>query len=55
MINPFKAVGSTVGGMFQSDQNLDFMGPTLPSIAAVLVTPIVAPVAFIAAFFTSKE
>jgi hypothetical protein len=50
MINPFKAAGSAVSGMFSAAASSD-CAPGPAKLGAAIVTPIVAPVAFIAAFF----
>lgn len=55
MRNPFKAVGSAVSGMFTAADGCDFFDPTTLKVGAVLVTPIVAPVAFVAALFQKAE
>jgi hypothetical protein len=55
MNNPFKAVGGAVSGMFTSADQCDFFNPTMLKVGAVIVTPIVAPVAFIAAFFQKSD
>ena len=51
MKNPFAATGNAVAGMFRAADQCDFYDPTILKAGAVLVTPIVAPVAFMAAFF----
>jgi hypothetical protein len=54
MRDPFKAAGSAVGAMFSAARGSDCArGPA--TFGAVLVTPIVAPAAFIAALFQKKE
>ena len=53
MVNPFKAAGSAVGGMFSAARASD-CAPGPATFGAVIVTPIVAPAAFIAAFFTAS-
>jgi hypothetical protein len=50
MKNPFKAVGSVVGGIFTSASQSD-CAPGPAKLGAALITPIVAPVVFVAAFF----
>lgn len=50
MVNPFKHTAKTVAGMFASADQCDCFDPTTLKVGAVLVTPIVAPVAFLAAF-----
>jgi hypothetical protein len=54
MKNPFKAVGNTIGGMFHSATHDDSAAPVYTT-CAVLVTPIVAPIVFIAAFFQKAD
>jgi hypothetical protein len=51
MRNPFKVTGTTISEMFKSAKNSDTIGPALPTIGAVLITPIVAPVVFVTTFF----
>lgn len=53
MINPFKATKSTVSSMFQAARSSDCAAP-LATAGAVIVTPIVVPIIFIAALFTNK-
>jgi hypothetical protein len=55
MKNPFKASGSAVSGMFAAADGCDFFDHTTLKVGAVLATPIVAPVAFVAAFFQGQE
>lgn len=55
MINPFKHTAKTVSGMFTSADQCDFFDHTTLKFGAVLVTPIVAPVSFLAAFFLKRR
>jgi hypothetical protein len=55
MKNPFKAAGSAVSGMFSAADGCDFFDPTTLKVGAVIVTPIVAPVAFVAALFQKPD
>ena len=54
MKNPFKAAGGAVAGMFAAARSSD-CAPGPAKFGAVLVTPIVAPVAFVAAFFQKSD
>jgi hypothetical protein len=56
MRNPFKAAGSAVASMFKGttmQDELPAVNPLTPF--AVALTPIVAPVAFVAAFFQKPD
>jgi hypothetical protein len=53
VINPFKAAGSAISGMFSAARASD-CAPGPATFGAVIVTPIIAPVAFIAALFAAK-
>ena len=54
MINPFKAVKWTVGCLFAAANASDCArGPA--KIGAALLTPIVAPIAFVTAFFQKGD
>lgn len=55
MVNPFVHAGKSVAGMFKAPDECDFFAPTPLKIGAVLVPPIVAPVAFVAAFFRKSK
>ena len=51
MVNPFTHAGKAVAGMFKAADECDFFAPTPLKVGATLITPIVAPVAFVSAFF----
>lgn len=55
MVNPIKHTGNVVASMFTSADQCDFFDHTTLKVGAVMVTPIVAPIAFIASFFKAKE
>lgn len=55
MRNPFKAVSKSVSGMFSAADGVDFFDHNTLKVGAVLITPIVAPVVFVAAFFQKPE
>lgn len=55
MQNPFIVSGKAVKDMFDSTNNVDFFDHRVLKVGAVIVTPIVAPIAFVSAFFTSKK
>jgi hypothetical protein len=51
MVNPFTHTGHVVRDMFTSTEQCDFFDHTTLKVGAVIITPIVAPIAFISAFF----
>jgi len=54
MLNPFKSVGSVIGGLWASADGSD-CAPGPAKVGVVLLTPIVAPVVFIGSLFVSKK
>lgn len=55
MVKHFTHTAKTVAGMFTAADECDFFDHTTLKVGAVVVTPIVAPVAFVAAFFARKS
>ena len=55
MVNPFKATGDAVKGMYAAADGCDFFDHNILKVGATMVTPIVAPVAFVAALFATKK
>lgn len=54
MINPFKAVVSDVGSMFQAARGSD-CAPGPATVGVVILTPVVAVVSFVSAFFIKNK
>lgn len=54
MKNPFKAAGDAVSGLYSAAAESD-CAPGPAKAAVVCIAPIVAPVAFIAAFFQKAK
>jgi hypothetical protein len=55
MVNPFKHVVSVASSMFASADQCDYFDHTTLKVGAVVVMPIVAPIAFVAALFKPSE
>jgi hypothetical protein len=55
MKNPFTASGKALPAMFRAADGCDFFNPSALKVGAVVITPIVAPIAFVAALFSPKE
>jgi len=55
MVNPFTHTGKAVAGMFNAADECDFFDHATLKVGAVIVTPIVAPIAFLSAFFTKGK
>jgi len=55
MVNPFTHTGKAAAGMFNAADECDFFDHATLKVGAVIVTPIVAPIAFLSAFFTKGK
>lgn len=54
MVNPFKAARAAVSDLFLNAESSD-CAPGLAKISAAIATPLVAPVAFVAALFQKGD